>query len=82
MMKISIIGTGYVGFVTGLCLAEKGHRVICVDVDQKKVDSINSGIASIYEKGLNGLLKNQESKRTFVPYDSSYYEWILRQIKI
>ncbi len=42
-MKISIIGTGYVGLVTGVCFAEKGHDVVCVDVDQKKVDLINAG---------------------------------------
>lgn len=56
-MKVSIIGTGYVGLVTGVCLAEKGHQVTCVDVDQAKVDSINSGIPPIYERGLEDLLK-------------------------
>ena len=39
-MKVSIIGTGYVGLVTGACLAEKGHYTICVDVDQEKIDKI------------------------------------------
>ncbi len=56
-MKVSIVGTGYVGLVTGVCLAEKGHQVTCVDVDQAKVDSINSGIPPIYERGLEDLLK-------------------------
>jgi UDPglucose 6-dehydrogenase len=56
-MKVSIIGTGYVGLVTGVCLAEKGHQITCVDVDQAKVDSINSGIPPIYERGLEDLLK-------------------------
>ncbi len=55
-MKISIIGTGYVGLVTGVCFAEKGHDVVCVDVDQKKVDLINAGISPIFERGLEGLL--------------------------
>ena len=56
-MKVSVIGTGYVGLVSGVCLAEKGHEVICVDVDQQKVDKINQAIPPIYEKGLGELLK-------------------------
>ena len=51
-MKISIVGTGYVGLVSGACLAEKGHTVTCVDVDQNKVDQINAGECPIYEDGL------------------------------
>lgn len=56
-MNVSIIGTGYVGLVTAVCLAEKGHQVICVDVDQEKVKKINLGIPPIYEKGLAELLQ-------------------------
>lgn len=56
-MKVSVIGTGYVGLVSGVCLAEKGHQVICVDVDQAKVDKINKGIPPIYEAGLEELLQ-------------------------
>ena len=56
-MKVAMIGTGYVGLVTGVCLAEKGHDVICVDLDLKKVDAINQGIAPISERGLEPLLK-------------------------
>lgn len=55
-MNVSVIGTGYVGLVTSVCLAEKGHRVVCVDVDQAKVDQINHGIPPIYERGLEELL--------------------------
>lgn len=55
-MKISIIGTGYVGLVSGVCLAEKGHDVVCVDIDQAKVDRINGGHSPIHEKGLDDLL--------------------------
>ena len=51
-MRISIIGTGYVGLVSGICLAEKGNQVICVDVDQVKVEKINKSIPPIYEKNL------------------------------
>ena len=42
-MKVSIIGTGYVGLVTGACLAEKGHQILCVDKDPQKVNKINQG---------------------------------------
>jgi UDPglucose 6-dehydrogenase/GDP-mannose 6-dehydrogenase len=56
-MRISIIGTGYVGLVTGACLAEKGHAVACVDIDCAKVDMINRGIPPIHERGLAELLR-------------------------
>ena len=61
-MNVSVIGAGYVGMVTGVCLAEKGHKVVCVDMDRSKVDKINQGIAPIYEKGLEELLKNNIHK--------------------
>lgn len=56
-MKVSVVGTGYVGLVSGVCLAAKGHQVTCVDVDQAKVDKINKGIPPIYEAGLEELLQ-------------------------
>jgi UDPglucose 6-dehydrogenase len=56
-MKLSIVGTGYVGLVTGVCLVEKGHDVVCVDVDQSKVNQINLGKTPIYEPGLEELLE-------------------------
>jgi UDPglucose 6-dehydrogenase len=55
-MKISIIGAGYVGLVSGVCLAEAGHRVVCVDIDPKRVAKINSGSPPIHEKGLDERL--------------------------
>lgn len=61
-MKISIIGTGYVGTVSAACFAELGHQVICVDIDRKKIDQINAGIPPIYEEGLDGLLKKHAGK--------------------
>jgi len=57
MMKISIVGTGYVGLVSGACLAEKGHSVVCVDLDQDKVAQINAGESPIHEDGLDALLQ-------------------------
>ncbi len=56
-MKISVAGTGYVGLVSGVCLANLGHEVVCVDIDQEKVKKINQGISPIYEDGLEALLK-------------------------
>jgi UDPglucose 6-dehydrogenase len=61
-MNVSIIGAGYVGLVTGACLAEKGHDVICVDVDQEKVNRINQAIAPIHEEGLPELLQKTVNK--------------------
>lgn len=68
-MKVSIIGTGYVGLVTGVCFAEKGHQVVCVDVDKGKVNKINKGIAPIFEKGLEELLQKNIQKNLQVTTD-------------
>ncbi|MGO9482334.1 MAG: UDP-glucose dehydrogenase family protein [Candidatus Kryptoniota bacterium] len=63
-MKISIIGTGYVGLVTGTCFAETGNQVICMDVDSKKIAQLKKGKSTIYEPGLDSLLeKNLDAKR-------------------
>src|SRR5690554_3222822 len=63
-MNISIIGTGYVGLSTGVCLAEIGHDVVCIDTDQKKIALLKSGISPIYEPGMDELLeKNIAAKR-------------------
>lgn len=56
-MDIAVIGTGYVGLVTGAGLSDFGNDVICVDVDTKKIDALNSGVIPIYEPGLDNLVK-------------------------
>ncbi|HYL17611.1 MAG TPA: UDP-glucose/GDP-mannose dehydrogenase family protein [Burkholderiales bacterium] len=62
-MKVSIVGTGYVGLVTGACLADCGHDVVCVDVDPRKVEMINFARAPIHEVGLPELLKRNTGHR-------------------
>lgn len=62
-MRVSVIGTGYVGLVTGVCLAEKGHAVVCVDVDAEKVARVNRGEAPIFERDLPALLARNAGQR-------------------
>ena len=56
-MRVAIFGTGYVGLVTGTCLAEVGHDVVCVDIDPAKIDGLNQGVVPIYEPGLSPMVK-------------------------
>src|SRR5882762_7280106 len=65
-MKIAVIGTGYVGLVTGTCFAETGNTVMCVDIDKEKIDNLNKGIMPIYERGLQTFFhRNQREGRLF-----------------
>lgn len=72
-MKIAVAGTGYVGLVTGVCLASKGHMVTCVDVDERKLDMLKAGQIPIYEPGLEDLLKENRDHMVFTSdYESAY----------
>jgi nucleotide sugar dehydrogenase len=80
MKKITIIGTGYVGLVSGAGLAEFGHNVSCVDIDQEKIKNLNNGQIPIYEPGLDIIVKNntREGRLTF----SSNIEKNIQEAKI
>ncbi len=60
-MKIAVAGTGYVGLVAGVCFAEKGYHVTCVDIDEKKVEIMRQGISPIYEEGLEELMRKNNA---------------------
>jgi UDPglucose 6-dehydrogenase len=65
-MKIAVVGTGYVGLVTGTCFAETGNTVTCIDIDQKKVEKLKNGKITIYEPGLEQLFeRNVKQERLF-----------------
>ncbi|WP_226679308.1 UDP-glucose dehydrogenase family protein [Mesobacillus jeotgali] len=61
-MKVAVLGTGYVGLSTGICLAEIGHNVICIDIDERKINTLKEGKSPIYEPGLEELLIKNSSE--------------------
>lgn len=73
MLKIAVAGTGYVGLVAGVCFAEKGHQVTCVDIDENKVGLMKAGVSPVYEAGLEELMqKNYAAGR--IDYTTDYKE--------
>ena len=67
-MNIAVIGTGYVGLVTGTCLAETGNSVICVDIDEDKVEKLKNGVIPIYEPHLDNFFQRNISQEKIVLY--------------
>ena len=61
-MKIAVVGTGYVGLVVGACLAENGNTVVCVDKDESKIATLNAGKMTIYEPGLEEMVRRNRSE--------------------
>ncbi len=74
-MKITIFGTWYVGLVTGTCLAEVGHEVMCIDIDEQKIENLNKWIIPIYEPGLSELVE-QNLKKWWLQFSSDPKEWV------
>ena len=65
-MKLCMLGTGYVGLVSGVCFADIGNQVICVDKDKTKIKLLNSGIIPIYEPGLEEIVKRNHNKKRLI----------------
>ena len=87
-MKITIIGTGYVGLVTGTCFSETGNDVVCVDNNHEKIESLNKGNVPIYEPGLDELIKRnvKEGRLSFTTdiksaVENALFVFITRQNK-
>ena len=72
--NIVVAGTGYVGLVTGVCLAEKGHKVTCVDVNQEKIDYMKKGKSPIYEKDLEELMIKNKDRLNYTTDSASIYK--------
>ena len=66
-LNIAVAGTGYVGLVSGVCMAHRGHQVTCVDIDEKKITMMQQGISPIYEQDLEELMLLNQCSREGLP---------------
>jgi len=73
-MKITVAGTGYVGLVTAVCMAEKGHEVNCIDINKEKIEMLKSGHSPIYENGLEELMQKNKEKLHFTLDSKEAYQ--------
>ena len=73
-MKITVTGTGYVGLVTAVCFAEKGHDVTCLDISKEKIDKLKRGEVTIYEEGLSHLMRKNKRRLVFTTDANKAYE--------
>ncbi|MDF2593498.1 MAG: nucleotide sugar dehydrogenase, partial [Clostridia bacterium] len=80
-MNIAVIGTGYVGLVTGCCLAQLGMNVICMDIDEEKIEKLRKGIVPIYEPGLEEIIKENLSSERLI-FTTSMEEAVTHAIVI
>ena len=75
-MKITVIGSGYVGLVSGACLAELGNEVLCIDIDPEKIGQLNKGNIPLYEPGLKEIIRRNIARfyrRESAPQTSCYF---------
>ena len=79
-VKIAVVGSGYVGLVSGTCFAESGNTVYCVDIDEKKVDALKNGQITIYEPGLEVLFK-RNLKQNRLRFTTSLEE-VINEVEI
>ena len=80
-MRIAVVGTGYVGLVTGTCFAETGNDVICVDVDKEKLKKLKNGIIPIFEPGLDSLF-GRNLKEGRLQFTNNLYDAVRKSVVI
>ena len=79
-MKLAIIGTGYVGLITGACFAEFGYQTVCIDKDQNRVKELNNSKCPFYEPGVEALLDKHLNKTKLLSFSNSLSQSIMMQI--